>query len=298
MQDSSIFIPEPEALQAGLGAQLEGFAQVRWVEATGSTNADLYEQARSAAPAALRPWLLGAHLQSHGRGRAGRGWQNRRGANLMFSCAFDVFLPAARLPVLAPLAGVAAAESLRRLIDPAHAPRLGMKWPNDIQWDGAKLAGILVEATRAGTARQARDHHVAIIGLGLNLQDARSLSQSMNRRIADWQEVCACDAQAARVDAVTLVAAIARAWQDGLHRALRHGLDELPERYRRVDVLAGQAVDVHDQGRLLHHGHACGINPHGQLLLRTPEGERAITVGDVSVRLRTAPPQPREAVRP
>src|SRR5690606_28485961 len=124
-----------------------------------------------------RPWLLGAHLQHHGRGRAGRTWQNRPGANLMFSCAFDVFLPPQHLPTLSPAAGVAACEALRSLIGPAYQHQLTLKWPNDLQWKFAKLAGILVEVTRSGTSRISSDHYVAILGIGINLDDARALSQ-------------------------------------------------------------------------------------------------------------------------
>src|SRR3546814_19071195 len=81
-----------------------------------------------------RPWLLGAHLQEKGRGRAGRTWQNRAGANLMFSCAFDVFLSPKLLPALSPLAGIAACEALRELLPPAPRQHLTLKWPNDLPW--------------------------------------------------------------------------------------------------------------------------------------------------------------------
>src|SRR3546814_3966853 len=54
----------------------------------------------------------------------------------------------------------------------------------DLQWKFAKLAGILVEVTRAGTSRLSSDHHVAIIGIGLNLNDARAL-RSEERRVGN-----------------------------------------------------------------------------------------------------------------
>ena len=170
-----------------------------------------------------RPWLLGAHMQESGRGRAGRTWQNRAGANLMFSCAFDVFLPPKQLPTLSPLAGVAACEALRELIGPAHRNRLVMKWPNDVYWQFSKLAGILVEITRAGTARLAADHHVVIVGIGINLEDARALSQSLNRQIADWSEIAAQDVQAATASTVGMAASIARSWSASFSQAVRDG---------------------------------------------------------------------------
>lgn len=288
MSSSSPEIPEPVAFQSLLAQALPAFRYVRWLEETGSTNADLVALAREPGEVYARPWLEGAHLQQHGRGRAGRTWQNRRGANLMFSCAFDIFVPARHLPVLSPLTGVATCEALRAFISPAHRSRLTMKWPNDILWDNAKLAGILVESTRAGTARQSNDHHVIIVGLGLNIDDARALSQSLDRSVADWSEIAAADpAEAGAATATDLVQAIAKAWYRVFNEATRDGFEHFPERYHAVDGLLGQHVHIVDDGRLIRAGIACGVNTTGQLLVRSPEGETAVSVGEVSVRTRT-----------
>lgn len=277
-------MPAPEQLKDALMAALPGFRQVDWVQSTLSTNAELMAKARLDGGPVARPWLLGAHLQEQGRGRAGRTWQNRAGANLMFSCAFDVFLPSQQMPALSPLAGLAACEALRRLISPAMRSRLNMKWPNDIQWGPAKLAGILVEVTRAGTSRLSADHYVAIIGMGINLNDARALSQSLDRQVADWSEIARQDAHAAAVNAADIVSAIANAWYTSLNDVTAHGFAGLPDRYAEVDVLAGQHINVLDDGRLTHAGIACGVNNLGQLLVRTHTGEIPVSVGDISVR--------------
>jgi BirA family biotin operon repressor/biotin-[acetyl-CoA-carboxylase] ligase len=279
-------LPEPSDFQHLLTQALPAFRHVSWLEVAGSTNADLLALAREPSPVSARPWLEGAHLQSHGRGRAGRSWQNRRGANLMFSCAFDIFVAARHLPVLSPLTGVATCEALRALITPQHQHRLTMKWPNDILWDNAKLAGILVESTRAGTARQSADHHVIIVGIGLNLDDARALSQSLDRSIADWSEIARQDPLAATATTVELVEAIAKAWYRVFNEATRDGFANFAQRYNAVDGLLGQHVHVLDDGRLIQAGIACGVNDSGQLLLRGPNGETALSVGEVSVRAR------------
>ena len=282
--DPDSALPPPEALADALRRALPQFRQVEWVAETGSTNADLLTRARREGGPPDRPWLLGTHLQSRGRGRAGRTWQNRIGANLMFSCAFDVFLPAHQLPTLAPLIGMATCQALRTRLAPGQHARLTMKWPNDLLWDQAKLAGILIESTRAGTA-PATDHHLIIIGMGLNLEDGRALSQSLDRRIADWSQIGLDDATAALASPVDLAACAARAWYEALNHATAHGFADLPARYASVDGLAGRMLDVLDDGRLLHTGVACGINADGRLLLRDAEGTRAISVGEISVRL-------------
>ena len=276
----------PQEMMKDLRPALAHFKQIEWYEQTESTNADLLTKARTSELQLARPWLLGAHLQNKGRGRAGRTWQNRPGANLMFSCAFDVFLPPHQLATLSPLAGIAACEALRSLIGPANRNHLVMKWPNDVHWKFSKLAGILVEVTRASTSL-ASDHHVAILGIGVNLDDARALSQSLNRQVADWSEVTAQDEQAATVQMPALVAAIAQAWDNALNDVIRQGFEGLPERYAQVDALAGQHINVLNDGRIINAGIACGVNSLGQLMLRTPSGETAISVGEISVRPQT-----------
>ncbi|MYN13977.1 biotin--[acetyl-CoA-carboxylase] ligase [Pusillimonas sp. TS35] len=284
-------LPDPATLQHQIAAALPPAWQVRWVDSTSSTNADLLALARSDHGQLARPWILGAHLQERGRGRAGRSWQNRAGANLMFSCAFDVFLPPRRLPTLSPLVGLAACEAMRALLAPAQRLNLTMKWPNDLLWHSAKLAGILVETTRAGTSPQSPDHYVAIIGMGINLDDARALSQSLNRSVADWAEICRADPDAGHVPYADIVVSIARAWYDSLNYATAYGFSSLPERYAQVDALAGQHVHVIDNDRMVQAGIACGIDESGQLRLRTPAGESLVTVGEISVRPRQAYPQ-------
>lgn len=279
-------MPSPEEMTRTLRAALPCFAQVAWVAKTGSTNGDLLVRARDPMGPMTRPWLLGCHLQTQGRGRAGRSWQNLTGGNLMFSCAFDVFLPARQLPTLAPLIGLVSCETLRSKIGPTERAHLTMKWPNDLQWKQAKLAGILIESTRSGTA-QATDHHLIIIGMGLNLRDAQTLSTSLERRIADWAGIAAHDPQAAATTPADLVACVAMAWFQALNRATAHGFEDLPDRYAQVDGLSGQILDVLDDGRLLRTGAACGIDPEGRLLLRNASGLHQISMGEISVRVRS-----------
>lgn len=286
--DSTLFfaaqpLPQPSLLAQRLRIALPGFCHIDWVERTGSTNADLLELTRREDQPA-RPWLLGSHLQEHGRGRAGRTWQNRASANLMFSCAFDVFLPPRLLASISPLVGVATCEALRSQLTPANRPLLSLKWPNDLQWKFSKLAGILVEATRSGAARGSPDHHVVVVGMGLNLQDARALSTSLNRAVADWAEIASCDEVARGVDAPDLVLSIVRAWTDALSRLVREGLAGLPARYAAVDHLLGQHLDVVDDGNILYSGIACGVNEQGQLLVNTSGGMTPVSVGEISVR--------------
>lgn len=273
--------PEPAEFASALGLHLPEFGYIDWVPTTGSTNADLMRRARGSAAGASRPWLEGAHLQTAGRGRAGRVWENRAGDALMFSCAFNANIPLPTLPGLSPALGIAACEALRGVLQaraPARAQRLALKWPNDIQFDDAKLAGILVE-----TAFQAGSHGVTIVaGIGLNLRGGQRLAQSLGRSVTDWTSVLG--PAVTTLQPADIVAAIARAWVSAVHDYARAGYAVFQSRFDCLDVLADTWVEVIDQGRTIQGGVACGTDHEGRLMLSTPQGRFPVLVGDISVR--------------
>ena len=271
-----IDLPAPETLARTLGTRLPAFQDIAWTGSTGSTNADLLARARSGANAG-KPWLLGTHVQETGRGRAGRPWQNRSGSTLMFSCAFDVHLPVNQLPALSPLAGVAACEALRAVAGD-EASALCMKWPNDVQWHDAKLAGVLVETTRNPGGREAG--YTVVIGMGVNLSDAAELSLALGREVADWSQVQASSSRTA----ADLVCASATAWHEAVQLLEREGFGAFRQRFDRVDALAGRKVNVLDKGAILLSGTACGVDEQGRLLVQTPQGATPISVGEISIR--------------
>ena len=131
-------------------------SRIRFIEQTGSTNADLLAD----ATANDGDWLI-ALSQSSGKGRQGRQWQsldgNFAGSTLIRLCDGDP--PPATLALAAGLALIEAADAA------APGCALQLKWPNDLMLSGAKLGGILLE--RAG------DRVVA--GFGVNLAAAPAI---------------------------------------------------------------------------------------------------------------------------
>jgi BirA family transcriptional regulator, biotin operon repressor / biotin---[acetyl-CoA-carboxylase] ligase len=134
---------------------------VRVLEITGSTNADLVAEARAGAPAGL---VLVAERQSAGRGRQGRVWASPAGDGLTFSLLLRPAVPAPRLGWLPLLAGLAVVDALAETC--GLAARL--KWPNDVLVDGRKVAGLLAEAVPGAGGPPA-----VVLGVGLNVTTAQ-----------------------------------------------------------------------------------------------------------------------------
>jgi BirA family biotin operon repressor/biotin-[acetyl-CoA-carboxylase] ligase len=124
-----------------------------WYPEVGSTNDIAGALAERDADEGL---VVIADRQTAGRGRLGRSWASPPGAGIYVSVVLRPSSSAAMLLTIA--AGVAVAEGI------ASATGLSpqVKWPNDVQVGGRKLAGILAEGAVG---------HV-VLGVGINVQPA------------------------------------------------------------------------------------------------------------------------------
>jgi BirA family biotin operon repressor/biotin-[acetyl-CoA-carboxylase] ligase len=257
---------------------LPDWHDVSWVTETASTNADLQRATRAALADWRGPLLRGADLQTAGRGRAGRPWRTQAGDALLFSCALNTRLPPAQLPPLSVVAGVAACEALNRFL-PAAAQPVTVKWPNDLQWGSAKLAGILPETVSLPAGLRTAPHQIGLVlGIGVNLRGGAALSTHLGRAVADWSMT------GGRADPADLVAAIAEAWRTAIDVYAAEGFAPFVARFACHDALGGHTVRVLDGDRVLFEGIASGVDATGRLQVSTTDGLRAVTVGDVSVR--------------
>ena len=128
-------------------------------ETVGSTNSEALAYARAGEKGPL--WIT-ARAQTAGRGRRGRAWVSEPG-NLYATLLLTDPAPAERAAQLSFVAALAVRDAIAARA-PAVAPRLALKWPNDVLCAGAKLAGILIEAE--GTRPL-----VVAVGIGVNCRD-------------------------------------------------------------------------------------------------------------------------------
>jgi len=130
---------------------------VSWVSETGSTNDDAK---RAASNGASAPAVFVADSQTRGRGRAGNAWLSAKGEGLLFSL---VLRPKLRPDATAPVT-LAVGSVIAKLLDDLAPGRCRVKWPNDVELDEKKVAGILVEAQTRGDRVEA-----LIVGVGINV---------------------------------------------------------------------------------------------------------------------------------
>jgi len=253
----------------GIAARCQAAAsrvQIRIVNETGSTNADLL----AALDALAAPTLLIAHAQTAGRGRAGRSWHSAPGKSLTFSLAWKFDAPLQSLVGLPLAVGVALADALA-MFDIG----VRLKWPNDVLHEGRKLAGILIESAADARAPQAASW--AVIGVGINMAISDDVAARIGAPVAaiPWL---------AELDRDTLMATLLNALANSLQEFGRDGLAPFVPRWNALHAYAGQAVAILDNGHPIHEGTAAGIDASGRFLLDTARGRVALMAGDVSLR--------------
>lgn len=140
-----------------------------------STNDILKEMAEDGA----REWTaVLAENQTAGRGRRGRKWYSPTG-NLYLSVLMKPVVELVDLPRMSLLLSLAVHHAIR-----AESVSLALKWPNDILWEGRKLAGILIEGK---TVDERVIHVVAGIGVNMNLETS-ALPEDLRHRVTSLKE--------------------------------------------------------------------------------------------------------------
>jgi BirA family biotin operon repressor/biotin-[acetyl-CoA-carboxylase] ligase len=234
-------------------------------ETLGSTNAEALTRARAGERGPL--WVTAAR-QTAGRGRRGSAWTSEAG-NLYASLLLTDPAPPTHLPELCFVVALGVLDAVTAVAPPL-APSLKLKWPNDLLLDGAKFAGILIEAESRGAATS------VAAGIGIN---------------------CAHHPSGLAYPATSLAACGAAATPDDVFQALSRAMVERLAQWNRGSGFAairaewlqhaagiGGDIVVRLADRELS-GRFETLDRMGRLMLRLPAGKlEAVTVGEVFAR--------------
>jgi len=146
-------------MRADLGTTVIG-REIIVLEQTGSTNDAILRIATSNSKEGV---VLFAEHQTEGRGQRGNRWESAAGKGLWFSILLQPRIDINNSPRLTTWA----AEAISDLIQNEFSLKATIKLPNDVEIDGRKVAGVLVEM-RA----QEKAPHLAIAGIGINVNQS------------------------------------------------------------------------------------------------------------------------------
>ncbi|HZI13087.1 MAG TPA: biotin--[acetyl-CoA-carboxylase] ligase [Myxococcus sp.] len=233
-------------------------------ESLGSTNEVAFRLAQDGAE---HGEVVVAEQQTAGKGRRGRVWVSPPGLNLYFSAILRPELPPQRAPELTLVAAVALAEALREF-----GTEAAIKWPNDVQLEGRKVAGILTELS----AEPERVHFV-VVGVGVNLNARAEHFPEELREVATSLAL----AKGEPISRAHFTSTLWTRLEEWLDLYLETGFDAVRTRWKALSSTLGQDVLVRTDRQELR-GRAEDIDPSGALLVRTEGGSvERILAGDV-----------------
>ena len=233
-----------------------------------STNSELMRMATEEGGEVPDGTVLLAERQVRGRGRLQRRWLTSPQHSLAMSVLLRPPLAPTEVAQLPLLAAVAVQQAL------ADVAPLVIKWPNDILWNGRKLAGILTEMRAEPGAVQA-----VVIGIGINVRPPAAGWPAELAQVAGDLSTAA-GRSLRRIDVAAMVLArLDERYAD----YLAHGFAAVRDDWWRAHVACGKPVRVHHGGGYIE-GIAEALDEDGALLLRTGNGLTRVVAGDLELR--------------
>ena len=249
----------PNEVKSVLKSDLLGKEVVHFFD-TDSTN---NEAKKLAADGAVEGTIVVSEAQNSGRGRLSRGFFSPASKGIWLS----VILRPSFAPQHASKCTLVTAVAVTKAIEKFTGIRCGIKWPNDIFYEGKKLVGILTEMNAEMDAV-----NYIVIGIGINVNIAQAEFPEELQRIATSLQVISGNA----IERKELLSQVLVELESAYLEILKNGF---------LHIL-GQAVNVIGIDQTFS-GIAKDIDEDGALLVETENGVERVLAGDVSIRPKT-----------
>ena len=212
--------------------------------------------------------LVIAEEQTAGRGRWRRRWHSPPGKSLLFSIILRPQIPPEFMPQLTLLAGVSTA----RAIQLQTGIKIGIKWPNDLIYQGKKLCGILVE--RAGLTDPS-----LVLGIGVNVnQEKDDFSPELQDTATSLRMIAG-----EIIPRAPLLQQIVESLEEDYQEYCRAGFPPIRKRWLQYEVILGKKVRI-AMGNSEYWGKAIGLSENGELVVLSPQGEETkFAAGEVTL---------------
>lgn len=213
--------------------------------------------------------VIHAQVQTAGRGREHRSWISHIAGNL---CLTILLKPAPDRIRQLPIANLSQwlALSLCRVLD-GFGLHATLKWPNDIQIRGKKIAGILAETVVEGS-----EFRGLLLGIGVNLNlDEKTLggiSQPATSVICETGKTVLPE---------EFRDVLVREFFNGYDAFMARGFSSVRQEYVSRCPFLGKQVEIRSAAGTFS-GRANGIDTEGALQLQTHDGAlHSISIGEM-----------------
>lgn len=243
-------------------------SDIIFYESTTSTNDSALEIGRNRDhPEGI---VVIADSQTEGRGRLGRKWISPSGVNLYFSVILQPPFSQQESTILSLAAAASAVSAIRDYtgLNP------GIKWPNDIQINGKKTGGILIDY-KPGHGKA----DMLIIGMGINVN---MTLENLPDDIKPFSTSLMIESGSV-VDRKGLLAGLLAELESTYKLLIKGNRQVLINKWAESVSTIGQEISVKINEQIIT-GTAEAVTGSGGLLIRLPDGrEEIINAGDVTI---------------
>lgn len=267
-----ILVDSPEMYYpAEMQSKLEGNAfgsKIIYREQVGSTNNEAKAEADQGAPHGT---VVLAERQVEGKGRRGRNWSSDNNQGIWMS----IILKPSFSPQLAPRLTFVAAIAAIRAVEKISNIKLQLKWPNDVYFQGKKVAGILTEMKAELDLIE-----YVVIGIGFNVNQKEEDFPGDIKDIATSLGIIA-DGKFCRQELAISLLQEFEHWYKVFETG---GFAAVLAEWKQWDITIGKHVVVKEVTRQ-YLGLAKEVDDEGNLLVEDERGElHKVYSGEVSIR--------------
>jgi len=210
-----------------------------------------------------------AEYQSSGRGRRGRQWISPFGSHIYMSMYWYLEQGMSAAMGLSVVAALAVSDAIKAL----YQVEVELKWPNDIYFNGVKLAGILIDLEG-----QAMEPCHCVIGIGLNIKMPAKSAELVDQPWTDLSSAIGVDVDRNKLAAYIISALLKRL---KVHRET--GINTMVSQWQTLDFYLNKPVTL-ITGQKATRGICRGINAQGALMLEVNGQVGPVYGGEVSLR--------------
>lgn len=248
------------------------------VDQSPSTNEDL--MARWRAGQLWEPIARKASTQTSGKGRLGRSWISHPHQALTFSVAHPFKKSISELSGLSLACGLAVIKGISQASGISHEDLkklgLGLKWPNDIFFNGKKLAGMLLEGGQLNSTQSTW----IVVGIGINLTANEDLEKSIERPIASLDQL----SQLKTIDSDVLWLAILKELAEVIELFEQDSFAQFQAEWNSWDVYKNKTCAIIHNEQIQYEGFERGVDDQGHLLIESDNRMQKIISGEVSLK--------------
>ncbi|NRB36071.1 MAG: biotin--[acetyl-CoA-carboxylase] ligase [Rhodobacteraceae bacterium] len=213
-------------------------------------------------------WIL-AKRQTSARGRRGRAWQSPEG-NLSATLVLRPNESPDRAALRSFVAALALYDACVTLT--GRAESLSLKWPNDVLFNGGKLAGILLESSGQGGVLERLS-----IGIGVNLAEAPGADQVEDGAL---RPVCIASETGLTITPEDFLTHLAQAYAVWEARFASYGFAPIRDAWLSRAARLGETITART-GTSETVGRFETVDETGNLVLNTAKGRAAIPAADI-----------------